>query len=139
MRGFFVLLFNFSLVSAAAAEPALQAESGWIREAPPTAPVRAGYLRLKNEGNTDLTVIGVRSDAFGAIEIHEMVLSSDDTMKMRPVRRLKVPAGGAIALEPGGLHLMLFRPRQTLATGAEVSIVLELEEGGAIEATLRQR
>lgn len=139
MRKLFALLVTLALTSAVAAEPALKGESGWIREAPPTAPVRAGYLRLENEGDTDIVVVGARSEAFGAIEVHEMAPSGDGTMRMRPVPRLTVPAGGTVALEPGGLHLMLFRPQKPLANGIELPIVLELAGGEAIEVILKQR
>lgn len=138
MRVFLALLVTLALTSSVAAEPGLKAESGWIREAPPVAPVRAGYLRLTNESNIDLVIVGVRSDAFGAIEIHEMSASDDGTMRMRPVPYFTVPAGGAVALEPGGLHLMLFRPQISLMSGVEVAIVFRLESGVEIETLLKQ-
>lgn len=139
MRHFFVPLLTLALTSMVAAEPALKAASGWIREAPPNAPVRAGYLDLTNGTDAEIAIVGVRSDAFGAIEIHEMVSSDDGTMRMRPVPRLTIPAGGEVKLEPGGLHFMLFRPQRSLSSGTEVPLVLEMDDGSTIETTLKQR
>ncbi|MCK9489622.1 MAG: copper chaperone PCu(A)C [Xanthomonadales bacterium] len=117
----------------------LVAEDAWLRAAPPTAPVRAGYLILRNRGEQDVSVVGADSPFFGAVEIHEMVHADDDTMRMRPVSELVVPAGGQVDLEPGGLHLMLFRAQQPLAEGDTVTVSLRLADGGALDVELVQR
>ncbi len=125
---------------AGAAEPAaLSGRDGWIREAPPVAPVRAGYVELVNAGAVELVVTGADSPAFGAVEIHAMVDGADGAMRMRPVPRLSVPAGAAVALKPGGLHLMLVRPRQALAPGQLVPVRLHTEAGEVVEVGLRVR
>lgn len=123
---------------ASAAQP-LVGRDGWIREAPPVAPVRAGYVELVNEGGAEVVVTGADSPAFGAVEIHEMTAGDDGAMRMRKVARLVVPAGGRVGLEPGGLHLMLFRPQQPLAPGASVPVRLLTEAGAAVELTLQVR
>lgn len=111
---------------------------GWIREAPPAAPVRAGYVELRNDGGHDIIVTGARSDAFGAIEIHEMV-GEGDMMRMRRLRELPIAAGAGVSLEPGGKHLMLFRPQQPLAAGDTVIVTLEVAAGDPLQIELRQR
>jgi len=139
MRIIPTILSLLALTSPVAAESGLKALDGWIREAPPTAPVRAGYLVLRNDGETGQEVIAARSAAFGAIEIHEMIDKGDGTMRMRPVASVTVPAGGDVVLEPGGLHLMMFRPARALALGERVGLTLELAGGGTVETTLEQR
>jgi copper(I)-binding protein len=46
---------------------------------------------------------------------------------MRSLDELRVGAGESVALAPGGLHLMLMRPKRTLRAGdaAEVEFVLK--------------
>ncbi len=117
----------------------IAAEDAWIREAPPTAPVRAGYLQLVNTGDDDLRVVSVASAAFGAVEIHEMVDRDDGAMRMRPVEAIEVAAGSRVELAPGGLHLMLFRPQRVLATGDRVQAELVLDDGTRIAFELEQR
>jgi hypothetical protein len=136
-----VLLLAVLLVLRPEAQAAggLVAEEGWIREAPPTAPVRAGYLTLRNAGDSVVEVVSARSPAFGAIEIHEMRTGDDGTMRMRRVERLEIPAGGIVELKPGGLHLMLFRPTGQLVKGSHAPLTLVLEGGMVVEATLEQR
>jgi copper(I)-binding protein len=133
------LIFVLSTAAACADGARVTATGGWIREAPPTAPVRAGYISLHNGGDADVTVTGARSDGFGAIEIHEMVPAADGTMRMRPVPQIVVPAGAHVALEPGGLHLMLFRPARALATGERTPLVFILADGREIVTELEQR
>lgn len=98
----------------------------WIRPAPPTAPVRAGYALLQNDGASEVVIDAVRSEAFGAIEIHEMH-EVDGVMRMRRVPRLALEAGGSARLKPGGLHLMLFRPVAPMDEGDVATIVFSFE------------
>lgn len=100
---------------------ALSLRDGWIRAAPPDAPVRAGYGVIGNAGKSAVVIDAVRSEAFGAIEIHEM-RDVEGVMRMRRVPRLVLEPGRELALEPGGLHLMLFRPAAPLAEDARVEI-----------------
>lgn len=123
----------------AAADAGLAVNDAWIREAPPSAPVRAGYLTLINAGADAVRVVSVTSERFGAIEIHEMVDRGDGTMRMRPVPVLEVTAGAQVELAPGGLHLMLFRPQQALASGDRVEATLVLDNGDRITFDLEQR
>lgn len=119
-------LLLFALLSAAvvAAESStLQITDAWIRAAPPTAKVMAGYLTLVNDGDTEFVIDKVASDDFGAIEIHEMSMQ-DGVMRMRRLPTLRVPAHGRVELKPGGLHLMMFRPQRALPAGSEIELRL---------------
>ena len=94
---------------------------GWIRHAPPMAPVRAGYARIENRGDTEVRIDAASSSAFGRIEIHEMH-DVDGVMQMRRLPQLRLAPDASAQLEPGGLHLMLFDPQQPLELGALVTI-----------------
>ncbi|GIX33940.1 MAG: hypothetical protein KatS3mg125_1896 [Lysobacterales bacterium] len=115
-------------IPAAASEEGVTVEGPWIRLAPPEARVMAGYGLLRNPGSSDRVLVGAESEAFGAIEIHE-TYEQDGLMRMRRLSELPIPAGGAVALKPGGPHLMLFRPSKPLPEGAEVPIRLRFSEG----------
>ena len=130
------LLFAFTHAEAAP-ETSTQVREGWIRLAPPTAKVMAGYLTIDNTGSEDVVISEVRSADFGAIEIHEMTMQ-DGVMRMRRVAELRVPAGGHVTLEPGGLHRMLFRPQRSLPAGSKVGIRL-ITAGGELTATIEVR
>ena len=131
------LILLFVSLAAFGAEPLLQLERGWIRAAPPNARVMAGYLTIRNPGRKEIVVDRVSSADFGAIEVHEMAMQ-DGVMRMRRVPSLRIPAGGAVELKPGGLHLMLFRPQRALAAGSEVELLLSTS-GGEIPVTMAVR
>ena len=117
----------------AAGRESLRASEAWIRPAPPAAPVRAGYVELSNPGKREVVIDAVRSDAFGAIQIHEMH-EVDGVMRMRPVKSLTLAPGQTRRLEPGGLHLMLFRPISPLAEGDVVEVVFAGPDGDVARA-----
>ncbi|MEP7112014.1 MAG: copper chaperone PCu(A)C [Ilumatobacteraceae bacterium] len=51
-------------------------------------------------------------------------------MEMRPVDRIIVPAGGTVALAPGGYHIMLMDLVQPLAVGSTMDVTLSFETTG---------
>ena len=104
---------------------------------PMSRPVMAGrtsavYMAIANDGETDERLLGARSPAFEAVELHESY-EEVGIAKMRPVEALEIPAGDTALLEPGGLHLMLFGARQAVAAGEEFPLVLIFERAGEIE------
>ncbi len=123
---------------SAPAPAALSVERPWIRLAPPGARVMAGYGLISNRGGETLVLVGAESEAFGAIEIHES-FERDGVMRMRRIPELPIPPGGTVALKPGGLHLMLFRPAGELTEGAEVPIRLRLADGRTVKVRFAVR
>ena len=136
-------LLALGLCGLAMTAPAVHAQitghDGWIREAPPSAPVRAGYVELRHAGGDAVTLVAARSPAFGAIEIHTMAAGDDGVMRMRRQRELVIHGGASVSLQPGGLHLMLFRPQRAIAVGDSVDVTLVAEDGREHVVVLEQR
>jgi len=125
---------------AAVPAPCLpQWREGWLR-LPPGAgmPMAAGFGRFDNACGQALAVVSASSPAFGDVSLHES-FQAGGVNRMREVARLPLPAGGRVALAPGGLHLMLMDPRQALAEGGSVPVTFTLEDGRTVEATLQVR
>lgn len=137
MKAVRVTIGSLLLVLAAAirAEPALEIRDPWIREAPPTARVLAGYLILDNHGETPVIVTGASSPDFESAEIHQ-TLVEDGMARMLPVEELAIPANEHIALEPGGRHLMLYNPARALRHGDTTVLTIHLEDGSDITVTV---
>jgi len=129
-------------VSTKAAVPAQclpQWRGGWVRLPPSTAmAMAAGFGQFDNACGQALAVVSASSPAFGDVSLHES-FQADGVNRMREVARLPLPAGGKVALAPGGLHLMLMDPRQALAEGGSVPVTFTLEDGRTVEATLQVR
>ncbi|MGF1546884.1 MAG: copper chaperone PCu(A)C [Thiotrichales bacterium] len=123
------LLLPCLLLSAPSFAEALKPLEPWVREAPPGMMMLGGYVRLQNPGQTAVRIMGAESPAFGAIELHKTEVI-DGTAKMLHQSELVVPPRGEIALEPGGLHLMLMEPKSPLKAGDQVDITLKLDGNG---------
>jgi copper(I)-binding protein len=138
---FLVAFLLFAVLPAtvqARAGDMLDFDGAWIRSAPPGSPVMAGYVAIHNQGSTEMLVDSARSDAFGAIEIHEM-RDVNGVMRMRPLPELRIEPGLQVELAPGGKHLMLFRPQRELAAGDTVEIEFSLRDGTQRRVTFEVR
>jgi periplasmic copper chaperone A len=116
---------------ATAAPAALVVDSPWVRAAPPGAMMLAGYALLRNDGDAPVTLVGARSEAFGMTEIHRTV-EIDGVARMREATPLTIAPGETLSMAPGGLHVMLMRPRAPLSEGQNLSIVLLLDDGSEL-------
>jgi len=127
-----------ALVIAACSENRPGAESAWIREAPPNATALAGYVKLVNPTRNEMVLTGAESPDFGAIEIHRTIVKNQ-VARMQRESSVTIPAGETAAFEPGGHHLMLFRPKQPLMAGDEVDITLKFENGETLAVPFEVR
>lgn len=118
-------MFRLIVLAVCATAPAsLEFSDGWIREAPPTAQVLAGYGRIHNASAKLVAIAGAHSADFDRVEIHEMTMANG-VMKMRALEKVEIAAGGDLVLESGATHLMLIGPHRRLKTGDTVEIVFE--------------
>jgi copper(I)-binding protein len=124
-----------ALLAPAAHACELALVDGWVRTAPPTAKVMAGFGTLRNPGTVESTLVSVTSPQFGRVELHEMSMDGG-VMKMRALDEIKVEAGESVTLAPGGTHLMLFDPVAPLASGDPVEVKLTLACDSEYPATL---
>jgi periplasmic copper chaperone A len=111
------------------------AESGGIvltdvRVGKPTGPNAALYFTAANEGPVD-RLIGAETDAAVTVEIHETVIGSDGTMRMRTSDAIVLGNGEIVELKPGGMHLMLVDV-SPLAVGDIVEVTLIWEQAGPL-------
>lgn len=98
----------------------------------------AGYMLLRNTGSEPDFLIAASADFAEVVELHTMVMQ-DSVMKMDKVERIEIPAGGEVALQPGGLHVMFLGVNQELKAGGTTSFTLTFEKGGSVtlEAPVR--
>ena len=118
------------MASSAAFKPPLVASNIEIIQPPPGASVGAGYMTLTNNSDAVILITRVTSPQYGAVTLHQTSVE-DDVARMRAVGELTIPPGESIHLKPGGLHLMLMRPRNdvdtvTLNFHAEDTIVMSI-------------
>lgn len=110
------------------AEPSLSIEDAWIAEAPPMSKVMAGYLKIHNLAKCEREIISVTSPDFAKIEIHRTV-HENGLAKMQHQKSLVLDGNETLVLEPGGYHLMLFRPVKRLQADDSSNFSFKLWSG----------
>ncbi len=136
-----------STASSASSASAVEVSGVWARTSPAAAVAGAAYMMIDNSGGTDDALIGAKVDPSVAAraELHETTAASTAgsssmtigsvpvegaMMEMKPVDRIAVPAGGSVALEPGGYHIMLLELVKPLEVGTTVDVTLSFEKSG---------
>jgi copper(I)-binding protein len=104
----------------------LKIEQPWVRATVPGQSGTGAFMQLTASQACQL--VAVQSPVAGVSQIHRMSME-DGVMRMREVEGgvLPLPAGQAVTLAPGGLHLMLMDLKQPVATGASVPITLTVQ------------
>lgn len=106
----------------------------WTREASAGAN-GVGYMTLRNRGTQPDRLVSASSAAARAVELHAHIREGD-VMRMRPVTDIPIPAGGAVTLQPSGLHLMLIGLAEPLRRGTEIPVTLRFERAGEVRVAL---
>lgn len=122
------LLLILVLIFPGSALAELDIRDAWIKNLPPTIPVRAGYMTIHNTGTQALSIIAISSDAFASVEIHR-TLEHDGMTRMEAVPTLIIEPDSTVQLAPGGLHLMMMNPAEPTEPGDVLQIIIELDDG----------
>ncbi len=102
----------------------------WMRKVP-GADTASVYLVLRNTSVQPVIVIGVRSPVASHVMIHETSTVGAQS-RMRPHEKLVIAPGKSMALEPGGVHLMLTGFKTSPLIGQTVPLVLLLSNGETV-------
>lgn len=98
------------------------------RPNPPGQKQTAAYMILRNRDKREHTLVKASSPAAGATELHTVV-KENGMMKMRPVEKIAIKAGGETRLQPGGLHIMLINLKAPLKEGGKITLTLTFGDG----------
>ena len=93
----------------------------------------AVYLTITDTGAPDM-LTGVATPVAGMAGLHESI-NDNGVMKMRPVTSLLVAPGKAVALAPGGYHIMLMDLKQPLKEGDSFPVTLSFAKSGQVTVT----
>ncbi|QCQ98385.1 copper chaperone PCu(A)C [Brevundimonas sp. SGAir0440] len=120
------------------ATAAVTATDAWCRPSPNGAKAGGCYVTLT--AATDDRLMGGSTPRAGSLQVHEMK-TENGMMKMAELTAgLPLPAGQAMALAPGGNHLMLIGLTAPLVAGETVPLTLQFASAPAItvQAQVRQ-
>jgi periplasmic copper chaperone A len=132
-KTFFSLLLVCGVSLPAHAQVAI--EDPWVRGTVPQQQATGAFMVLT--AKTDARLVAARSPVAGLVELHEMAMEND-VMKMRAIPGLSLPAGQAVALKPGGYHIMLMALKETLTadTSVPLTLVFETPQGERFEQAI---
>lgn len=120
----------------------VQVSGAWARTSPMMVSVGAAYFQITSPIDDRVVAATVDPSIAASVEIHETTHSEQDhsTMTMRELPDgLVLPAGQAVALAPGGYHLMLMELVEPLAVGDQFELKLTLEQAGEIPVSVEVR
>jgi copper(I)-binding protein len=121
-----MVLITAVVVNANAAE--LLITDTAVRQPLPGRTVSVGYVSIKNIETQTVRLMKASSPLFANIELHQHKMV-DGMMQMQRIKEIEINAGETVKLQPGGLHLMMFRPIKTLQLGEEVTVDLHWSDG----------
>jgi copper(I)-binding protein len=112
----------------------IKIENAYTRATVPGQQVAGGFMKIENKGAAD-QLVSASSLLAGEVQLHEMAMEGN-VMKMRQVKDITVPAGGAVELKPGGLHLMFMNIKAPLTAGESVPVKLKFAKAGEVEVKM---
>lgn len=129
------LLFAGLLAPLASLAQPVQADQPWARATAPQQKVGGAYVTLTSPAGDRL--LGASSLVAGRVEMHEMQVEGT-VMRMRELADgLPLPAGQAVALAPGGSHLMLVDLKQPLVAGQTIPVQLRFRDASPLEVLMQ--
>ena len=122
-------------VSKTVTTNAIKIEDAYTRATVPGQQVAGGFMKIENKGSGTDQLVSASSPVASEVQLHEMAMEGN-VMKMRQVKDIAVPAGGAVELKPGGLHLMFMNIKAPLTAGESVPVKLKFAKAGEVEVKM---
>lgn len=129
---------SLTVASILAIAVATRADAGGVEVRQPFARASIGpstssvvYLTLANRATEADRLIAASTPAAARTDLH-MTEQDGDIIRMRRLETVAIPAGGTVAFEPGGAHIMLTGLTAPLREGDSLSLTLEFETAGAM-------
>lgn len=129
MRRFIIIAAFAASFQALAVE--VQIVNSTVRQPLPGRTVSAGYFSINNTSQRTISLVSASSPWFEKVELHQHSYV-DGMMRMQRIDTIVVASNQTVHLQPGGLHLMLFQPKQSLQLEQQVPIELAFDNGDKI-------
>lgn len=109
------------------AQADVTAKGAWVRGTVPAQTTTGAYVTFTS--TADAKVVGAGSPVAGMVEIHESTIKNG-VNQMNAVDAVVLPAGKAVELKPGGMHVMLMGLSGPLKPGDKVPLTFTIEDKG---------
>ncbi len=135
------LALTFSLMVNVAADgiaDKILVNDPYVRAVPPVVKTSAAFMQFQNSDEVEQFLVSASTPAAAAVELH-MHTMDDGVMRMRQIAHIHLPPKQTVALQPGGLHIMLFDLTAPLNLGERVPITLTFEDGSTKQISAEVR
>jgi periplasmic copper chaperone A len=109
-------------------------QNAWVRATVPGQQASGAFMTLT--AKVDLKLVGVSSPVAGVAEVHEMTMKGD-IMQMRALPSLALPAGKAVTMKPGGIHVMMLDLKAALPKDTAVPLTLVFKDAKGVKSQLQ--
>ena len=117
-----------------ASAQAVEVTGAWARATVQGQKASGAFMQLTAPQGARL--ISVSTPVAGVAEVHEMKMEGD-VMKMRALPNgLELPAGKAVALSPGGFHVMLMDLKVPLQKDTTIPMTLTFKDAKGVQSTM---
>ncbi len=107
-------------------------EDAWSRASIGVSRPGAAYMTVRNTGDEAVTLTGLATPLATMPEIHETKTNAEGVSSMTPAGEITIEAGESVALEPGGLHVMLMKLQEPMTEGETFPLTLTFSDGGEV-------
>lgn len=126
-----------SISTAAAAHQGLKVVRAYAFDTTPGMANGAAYIELHNESTREARLVGVSSSVSKITQLHSH-MEDGEVRRMVPLDLpLVLAPGETLAMEPGGVHLMLLGLETPLAVGDQITVTLDFEGRHARDMALK--
>jgi periplasmic copper chaperone A len=87
-------------------------------------------VEVTNHGDGDDTMVDATTPAATGTEIHLTTIDDDGRATMDTIDDVEIPAGETVHFRPGGLHLMLTVPDESVVAGGTFELTLVFDRSG---------
>lgn len=125
-----VITLVAALALSVSAFAEVKVDQPYARAVPPGQPNSAAFMSLKNNSDTEVSLVSASSSVSKVAELHGHT-NENGVMKMRQVPHITLKGNQQVELKPGGLHIMLIGLKQNLVKGETVDLTLNFSDGSS--------
>ncbi len=122
MKKLLALMAGLFLMASAQADVSVTAP--WVRATVPAQKSTGAFMHVQS--HVDARLVGVSSSVADTVELHQMEMKGQ-TMQMRQVEGIALPAGKGVNLANGSYHIMLVGLKHQLKAGEAIDITLQVQ------------
>ena len=117
-----------------AAAQQIAVKDAWVRGTVPAQKTTAAYMTITSSSEAKL--VGVHSGVAQRAELHTTMLMGGIN-HMHAADSVRLPAGKAVELKPGGHHIMLLELMKPIVPGERIPLILTIEDDSGKRARIQ--